>query len=62
MSMITKDIGESRLPTLNIESCLDAIKKVILSFIQSLDLSDEDSNIVLRYCKDQESFVQKLLL
>lgn len=62
MSRVADDVLESHLPALSFEHCPTRVKQVVLRFIQNLQVSKEDSEIIKGFYGGGASFFQNLLL
>ena len=62
MSGLADDVLEGHLPALSFEHCPTRVKQVALRFIQNLQVSKEDSEIITSFYGGGASFFQNLLL
>ena len=62
MSDIADDVLESHLPALSFEQCPTQVKKAALRFIQNVQVSKEDADVVKNFYGGGASFLQNLLL
>ena len=62
MSNIAGDVLEGHLPTLGFEQCPTRMKEAVLRFIQNIQVSKEDSDVIRDFSGGGASFLQNLLL
>ena len=62
MSAVAGDVLESHLPALSFERCPKRVKEAVLRFIQNVQVSREDSDMIKSFNGGGASFLQNLLL
>lgn len=62
MSKVADDVLDSHLPALSFEQCPTLLKKAVLRFIQNVDISEEDSDVIKRFYGHGASCLQNIFL